>query len=104
MHSIRVPSANVDSTKSRRQAEVEALGKTIQAERVAAGLTLEGLGALVGIHRNTVHAYEQGKMEPPFGKLVDIADALGMPVSGLARLAEERARRDVPGTGARGRN
>jgi transcriptional regulator with XRE-family HTH domain len=94
MHSFEVPSANVDSTQSRRQAEIDALGKTIKAERNAAGLSLDALGQRVGIHRNTVHNYEQGKKEIPFGTLVDVADALGMSVTDLTRGAEERLKRE----------
>ncbi len=93
MHSIEVPSANVENTKGRRQAAVEALGKTIKAERNAAGLSLDALGAAVGIHRNTVHNYEKGAKEIPFGTLVDIADALGLDVTELTRGAEMRERR-----------
>lgn len=92
---IEVPSGSVESTQSRRQAEVEALGSAIRAERNAAGLSLEALGQRVGIHRNTVSLYELGKMEVPFGTLVEIADALGLPVSQLARSGEERLRRGV---------
>lgn len=95
MHSIEVPCGSVESTQSRRQAEVEALGSAIRAERNAAGLSLDGLGQRVGIHRNTVSLYELGKMEVPFGTLVDIADALGMSVSQLARSGEERLRREA---------
>jgi transcriptional regulator with XRE-family HTH domain len=80
----------VNTAKSRRQLEVEALGKTIRAERGAAGLSLEALGERVGIHRNTLHNYEKGAKEITFGTLVDIADALGLDVTDLTRRAEER--------------
>ena len=84
----------MNTTPSRRQAEVEALGKTIQAERTAAGLTLEQLGARAGgLHRNTVHDYEHGRKEVPFGKLIDIADALGLTVLELLQIAERRSER-----------
>ncbi|MDR7385254.1 helix-turn-helix domain-containing protein [Promicromonospora iranensis] len=83
----------MENTKGRRQAAVEALGKTIKAERNAAGLSLDALGAAVGIHRNTVHNYEKGAKEIPFGTLVDIADALGLDVTELTRGAEMRERR-----------
>lgn len=95
MHTFDVPCGHV-STKSRRQAEIEALGKTIAAERTAAGLSLDALGAVVGIHRNTVRNYELGTREVPFGTLVDIADALGLSVTELLRAAEVRGRRDSP--------
>lgn len=96
MHSIELPFANVTMTPGRRQAEVEALGKTIRAERIAAGLTLEQLGARAGgLHRNTVLDYEQGKKEIPFGKLVDIADVLGLTVLKLLQIAEERGEREA---------
>lgn len=103
MHSIGLPFANVNTTPSRRQAEVEALGKTIQAERTAAGLTLEQLGARAGgLHRNTVHDYEKAKKEIPFGKLIDIAEALGLSTLELMRLAEERGERDARNAANRG--
>lgn len=86
----------MDSTQGRRQAEIEALGRTIKAERNAAGLTLDDLGAAAGgIHRNTVSNWELGKKEIAFGYLVAIADALGMPVSQLTRAAEERLKRET---------
>ena len=103
MHSIRLPFANVNRTSGRRQAEVEALGKTINAERAAAGLSLEALGERAGgIHRNTMVDYEKGRKEVPFGKLVDIAEALGMSTLDLLKLAEERGERDAHNSGARG--
>lgn len=92
---LDVPSGSVDSTQGRRQAEIEALGKTIKAERNAAGLSLDALGAAVGIHRNTVSNYELGKKEIQFGTLIDIADALGLSVSQLTRGAENRLRREA---------
>lgn len=102
MHTIEVLFVTVSTHQSRRQAEVEALGKTIKAERHAAGMTLDDLGAAVGKHRNTVHNYEQGKQEVTFGTLVEIADALGMSVTQLARSAEERLKRDVLHAAGRG--
>ena len=70
---------------------------TIQAERTALGLTLDGLAARTGIHRNTIHDYEKAKKEVPFGKLVDIAEGLNLTTLQLLRLAEERGERR-PGT------
>lgn len=103
MHSIELPFANVNTTPSRRQAEVEALGRTIKSERTAAGLTAEQLGALAGgLHRNTVHDYENAKKEIPFGKLIDIADALNLTVVKLLQIAEERGAREVRRPGADG--
>lgn len=95
MHPIGLPFANVTKTSGRRQAEVEALGKTITAERNAAGLSLEALGSLAGgLHRNTMVDYEKGRKEIPFGKLVDIAEALGLSTLELLRLAEQRGERE----------
>jgi transcriptional regulator with XRE-family HTH domain len=103
VHTIGLPFANVNTPSSRRQAEVEALGKSIQAERTALGLTLDGLAERTGLHRNTIHDYEKGKKEVPFGKLVDIADALGMTVLGLVRIADDRRERDERFKGASGK-
>lgn len=103
MHSIQLPFANVTKTPGRRQAEVEALGKAIAAERGAAGLSLEALGARAGrIHRNTMVDYEKGRKEVPFGKLVDIADALGLSTLELLRIAEARRDRDEHNADDRG--
>lgn len=57
-------------------------------------MTLEQLADLVGVHKNTLHNYEQGTREIPFGVLAELARALGIEsVSSLIRSSEERAGR-----------
>lgn len=72
------------------RARVEALGAQILAERTAAGLSQEALAEILGIHTNTLRKYEKGQRDIPYGTVERIAEALGMRVSNLVLLAEER--------------
>ncbi|HEY4152753.1 MAG TPA: helix-turn-helix transcriptional regulator, partial [Pseudolysinimonas sp.] len=51
--------------------------------RVAAGLTLDQLGAQVGIASSQLSLMENGKREPRLSLLGAIAEHLGIPVSEL---------------------
>lgn len=78
----------------REQALIRALGRQIAAERVAIKMSQEALAERVGISKKSVTRYEQGERDVPFGTLVAMADALGVPVSQLLRSSEARAGQD----------
>lgn len=59
------------------------LGQRIALARSARGLTLAELAAAVGGGHQLIQRYETGEMAVPFGRLVQIAQALETPVSTL---------------------
>ncbi|WP_332654226.1 helix-turn-helix domain-containing protein [Brevundimonas sp.] len=59
------------------------LGQRIALARAARGLTLADLAASVGGGHQLIQRYESGEMAVPFGRLVQIAHALDMPLSAL---------------------
>ena len=59
------------------------LGQRMRHFRVAAGLTLDQLGAQVGIASSQLSLMENGKREPRLSLLGAIAQQLGIPVSDL---------------------
>lgn len=71
---------------------LEALVRVLRNEREAKGLNYEDLGAATGLHRTTLGLYERGERCPTIEAALQIAAALGMPLSTLIRKAEESAR------------
>lgn len=59
------------------------LGQRIALARSARGLTLADLAAAVGGGHQLIQRYETGEMAVPFGRLVQIAQALDTPLSAL---------------------
>lgn len=59
------------------------LGQRIALARSARGLTLAELAAAIGGGHQLIQRYETGEMAVPFGRLVQIAQALDMPLSAL---------------------
>ena len=59
------------------------LGQRIALARSARGLTLAELAAAVGGGHQLIQRYETGEMAVPFGRLVQIAQALDTPLSAL---------------------
>lgn len=51
-------------------------GNEMRLRRVEMGLTQAQLGKLVGVQQPIICAYEQGKIEPPLARLLQIAKAL----------------------------
>lgn len=73
-----------------------ALGKAIRQLRQKRGLSQEALGKAAGLTGRTVSGIETGAANPTWAKVRDIAAALGVSISELAKLAEsyeERGRR-----------
>ena len=60
-----------------------AFGQLIAARRTARGLTLDGLGKLLGSHRQTVWRWEHGEQLPDASDLCRFAEALGCSVRSL---------------------
>ncbi|MBI2260606.1 MAG: helix-turn-helix transcriptional regulator [Caulobacterales bacterium] len=59
------------------------LGQRIALARSAKGLTLADLAAAVGGGHQLIQRYETGEIAVPFGRLVQIAHVLDMPLSAL---------------------
>jgi transcriptional regulator with XRE-family HTH domain len=68
---------------------VSALGERLRAAREARGLTLDQLSAAVGVSKAHLSRLESGDRQPSVGILVEVAAALGTPVSVL--LGEDAA-------------
>ena len=69
----------------------DALIKVLRIERETKGLNYEELAAATGLHRTTLGLYERGERCPTIEAGLQIAEALGMPLSALIRKAEESA-------------
>jgi transcriptional regulator with XRE-family HTH domain len=67
-----------------------ALGKAVKQLREAKGLTQEAVAHAASVHPTWVSRLEGGKLNPSWGMIVRVADALGVKVSDLARAAEQR--------------
>jgi transcriptional regulator with XRE-family HTH domain len=61
------------------------LAVEIQRLRVAAGLTLDQLAERTAIPRNTIHRYENGKLNPTAKALLRLAIGLGVNLSELVK-------------------
>ena len=59
------------------------LGQRIALYRAATGLTLAELGVAVGVSHQFIQHYETGERAVPFGRLVQIAQALRVSVTTL---------------------
>ncbi|HXR44284.1 MAG TPA: helix-turn-helix domain-containing protein, partial [Pseudolysinimonas sp.] len=63
--------------------DLATLGQRIRHFRGAAGLTLDQLGAAVGVAASQLSLMENGRREPRLSLLASIAEALGVPVAEL---------------------
>lgn len=68
-----------------------ALGQAIRRLRRARRLTIEDLAYSAGIHATYLSSIERGFRNPTWGKVQQLAEALGMSLAALAKLAEEEA-------------
>lgn len=66
-----------------------ALGRAIRDLRRARDETQEALAPHAGITPKTLSLIERGEANPTWGTVQGIADALGVPISELAKLAEK---------------
>jgi transcriptional regulator with XRE-family HTH domain len=70
------------------------LGRLIRRLRKQRNLTIEELAGEAGIHTTYLSAIERGLRNPSWNVVGAIAEALEMDISELARLTEERNRRN----------
>ncbi len=59
------------------------IGPTIQAARIARGLTLAEVGTALGVTRQYVYALESSRRNPGRKHLVKLAEVLGLQLSDL---------------------
>ncbi|MEK6292857.1 MAG: helix-turn-helix transcriptional regulator [Paraburkholderia tropica] len=74
-----------------KEALIKAVGKEIRARRKLKKLTQAGLAMRANVHPNTISLVERAKTIAGLDALIDIADALGLPLSQLIKAAEDRA-------------
>lgn len=72
------------------RAEGTELGTVIRAHRKARCLTIEALAGKAGMHSTYLSSIERGKRNLTWDRLSDLAEALDIPVSVLAREAEDQ--------------
>jgi transcriptional regulator with XRE-family HTH domain len=60
-----------------------AVGRTVRSWRIARGMSQTQLGKRAGVTFQQVQKYESGGNRIPTGRLVEIAAALGIPISAL---------------------
>jgi transcriptional regulator with XRE-family HTH domain len=82
----RVPPKRVLGPRTPR---LGALGRAIEQERKAAGLSQEELASRSGIHATHVSGLERGARNPTYETLQQVADGLGGTVGQLTGLADE---------------
>ena len=68
------------------------LGAVIRSRRHAWDMNIEVLAGEAGMHPTYLSVIERGRGNPTWDRISDLAEALGVPVSVLAREAEERRR------------
>jgi transcriptional regulator with XRE-family HTH domain len=76
-----------------REHSYRMLGRAIRELRRGEGLSQERLADLSGMDRAYVGAIERGERRPTYGKVLDLADALGVaPAELVAQATTDRAR------------
>lgn len=68
-----------------------ALGKAIRQLREKRGITQEALAPEAGVTTGTLGLIERGQANPTWGTVLGIADALGVSMGDLAKLADKFA-------------
>ncbi|MBP2581952.1 transcriptional regulator with XRE-family HTH domain [Streptomyces sp. PvR006] len=75
----------------------QALGRRIRDARMDANLTQEGLAERAEIDRSTVQRIEGGQSDAKFSHLLQVADALNVPLADLMpRVTARRVQGDAP--------
>jgi len=83
--------------RSRRPNSVDILvGQNIRIQRLAREMTQTALAAQLGVTFQQLQKYEQGINRVGSGRLVSIAEALGVPVTALLNGAESAQKSDAP--------
>jgi transcriptional regulator with XRE-family HTH domain len=80
--------ASIQRTQALALEMVKEQGKRVRSARLAGGLTITDLALRAGLHFNTVGRIERGESEANIEQLMQIADALGVPVARLMHFAE----------------
>lgn len=65
-----------------------ALGRAVRELRVREGVSLSALAACLGEDAETVSALEEGRLDPTYQSLLEIADCLGIQATELFARAE----------------
>ena len=68
------------------------LGEAVKRLRLEKKLTQEAVAHAAGVHPTWVSRLECGTLNPSWGMIARVADALGMEVSDLAKAAERQAK------------
>ncbi|MYE26690.1 MAG: helix-turn-helix transcriptional regulator [Chloroflexi bacterium] len=71
-------------------------GDAVRKRRKELGLSQEALSFRAGLHRNYISDIERGLKSPSLRVIVKLADALGLTVSAMMRMAEENACKPMP--------
>lgn len=74
----------------------EAIAETIRAERAATRLSQAEVARRADMTRITYIRYERGERQPSFAQVIQIADALGVPLEVFVRRVEDRLRHSAP--------
>lgn len=68
---------------------IKALVEVIRCERETQGFNYEDFSAVSGLHRTTLGLYDRGERSPTVEAALNMAQALGVPLSELIRKAED---------------
>lgn len=66
------------------------IGAAIADQRLRKGLTQEQVAEAIGVEQETISRFERGATLPPLGRLIDLADLLGVPLESLVRTSSPR--------------
>ena len=66
------------------------IGEAIKEQRIQQGLSQEVLSGLAGIARTHLTMIENGKKEPCIDTILKISSALGIPLSCLFQIVEQK--------------
>jgi transcriptional regulator with XRE-family HTH domain len=69
----------------RRREDAQELGRRVRVLRLAAGVTQEALGQMVGVDRTEIGHVERGEKDLRFSTILRVAQGLGVDVGDLVR-------------------
>lgn len=70
--------------------------KHLREERERAGISIEKLADVIGVHPNTVRGWERGNYEPTGKNLVQLTSLFGCDAEYLLDMTEERTGQAAP--------